>query len=180
MISSIEATQDFDLQKIGLGTSRFGTGGMRSKVAAAYMASEAGISTVICNGTRPGTLLSVVEGAEVGTRIHPHEEKLPGFKSWLRHAKPQRGRLQIDRGAAERLRSAGSSLLPVGIVDVDGEFSVGDAVDVYCGEDRIGKGISNYSSRELRRVIGLKTDAVREVLPDATDEVIHRDHFVLG
>jgi glutamate 5-kinase len=152
---------------------------MRSKVAAAEMASEAGIPAVICNGTKPGTLLGAAGGEPTGTRFAARPAKASSFKLWLKYAKPTRGRITVDEGAARVLRESGSSLLPVGIVEVDGEFEVGDAVEVTANGAVIGKGIVDYSSRELTRVKGLKSDQVRDRLPHAADEVIHRDRFVL-
>jgi glutamate 5-kinase len=165
--------------EIGDRTSVFGSGGMRSKVAAAEMASEAGIPAVICNGTRQGTLLAASAGEACGTRFAPGTGKTSSFKLWLKYAKPARGRLIVDTGAARVLRESGSSLLPVGIAAVEGSFEPGDAIDVAGDGETIGKGISEYSSRELQRVIGKKSDEVRELLPHAADEVVHRDRFVL-
>lgn len=165
--------------QIGDRTSAFGSGGMRSKVAAAEMASEAGIPAVICNGTVEGTLATAAAGQQVGTAFAAQEGRDSSFKLWLKYAKPAKGRLLVDAGAARVLRERGSSLLPVGIAGVEGGFEAGDAVDVASDGAVIGKGISEYSSRELARVIGLQSEAVRELLPHAADEVIHRDRFVL-
>jgi glutamate 5-kinase len=165
--------------EIGNRTSVFGSGGMRSKVAAAEMASEAGIPTVICNGTKRGTLLLAAAGEACGTRFAPGEGRTSSFKLWLKYAKPARGRLIVDAGAARVLRERGSSLLPVGIAAVEGSFEAGDAIDVSSDGETIGKGITDYSSRELQRVIGMKSAQVRELLPHAADEVVHRDRFVL-
>jgi glutamate 5-kinase len=176
-----EVTDFGELEGLEIGdrTSAFGSGGMRSKVAAAEMASEAGIPATICNGTAAGTLTAVVGGEAVGTRFAPREGRESSFKLWLKHAKPVRGRLTVDDGAARVLRENGSSLLPVGIVAVDGSFEVGDAVEVALGGSVIGKGIVECSSAELARVLGMKSAQVRELLPHAADEVIHRDRFVL-
>ena len=165
--------------EIGDGTSPFGLGGMRSKVAAAEMAGASGIETVICDGTAEGSLASAVSGEKVGTRFTPHAEPDSGFKLWLRYAKPAKGRILVDEGAAKRLRESGSSLLPVGIVAVEGEFIAGDAVEVVAGERVIGKGISSWSAAELSAVTGMRTDQVTERFPDASAEAIHRDRFVL-
>jgi glutamate 5-kinase len=165
--------------EIGDRTSAFGSGGMRSKVAAAEMASEAGIPTVICDGTAPGTLAAAASGSPVGTRFAPRAGRAPSFKLWLKYAKPAHGRLAVDAGAARVLREHGSSLLPVGIVGVEGDFAAGDAVEVAADGAVIGKGIVDYASRELAQVIGMKSAEVRELLPHAADEVIHRDRFVL-
>ncbi len=92
----------------------------------------------------------------------------------------------VDAGAARALRGGSASLLPVGITEVRGEFDAGDAVEVIepevgpSGRRRaLAKGICSYSSEELRRVIGMKSEAVREVLPRGTDEAVHRDYLVL-
>ena len=86
---------------------------------------------------------------------------MSSFKLWLRYAKPTHGRLLVDEGAERALRERGTSLLPVGVVDVEGEFEAGDAVEVRCDGRAVGKGIVNYSAAELRRIKGMKTDAVR-------------------
>lgn len=179
LISEVGDFAELDGLEIGDRTSAFGSGGMRSKVAAAEMASEAGIPAVICNGTVPGTLAAAAAGEAGGTRFAPQRGKASSFKLWLKYAKPSRGEIVVDEGAARVLREQGSSLLPVGVVGVTGAFEAGDAVDVAAGGRAIGKGIADYSARELERVVGMKTDEVRAVLPHATDEVIHRDRFVL-
>jgi glutamate 5-kinase len=178
----IEEVADFSqLESLEIGdrTSVFGSGGMRSKVAAAEMASEAGIPAVICNGTRDGTLRATAAGEPCGTRFAAGEGRTSSFKLWLKYAKTARGRLIVDAGAARVLREHGSSLLPVGVVAVEGDFEAGDAIDVASDGETIGKGIADYSARELRRVIGMQSAQVRELLPHAADEVIHRDRFVL-
>jgi glutamate 5-kinase len=179
----VESVEDFselhDMAQIGDRTSAFGLGGMRSKVAAAEMASEAGIPATICNGTVAGTLARAAAGEAAGTRFAAQGGKAPSFKLWLKYAKPAHGRLLVDEGAARVLRESGSSLLPVGIVGVEGEFEAGDAVEVAVDGAVVGKGIVDYSAAELGRVKGMKSAEVRELLPHAADEVIHRDRFVL-
>ncbi|HET6570360.1 MAG TPA: glutamate 5-kinase [Solirubrobacterales bacterium] len=178
----IDVVEDFGRlagMKIGDRTSAFGSGGMRSKVAAAEMAAESGIPATICNGTTAGSLLAAARGEATGTRFAAQVGKASSFKLWLKYAKPTRGRLTVDDGAARVLRERGSSLLPVGIVAVDGSFEVGDAVEVAANGSVLGKGIVDYSAVEIDRVIGMKSEQVRELLPHAGDEVIHRDRFVL-
>jgi glutamate 5-kinase len=85
----------------------------------------------------------------------------------------------VDEGAARALKEGGTSLLPVGIIDVSGEFDAGDAVEIAHDGHTVGKGICNYSAKELRQVRGLKSAAVRDLLPRATEEAVHRDYFVL-
>ena len=178
-IAEVEDFAELAAMQIGDRTSAFGSGGMRSKVAAAEMASESGIRATICNGTVAGTLLGAAAGEPVGTRFRSQPTRAPSFKLWLKYAKPAKGTVRVDAGAARVLREQGSSLLPVGIVAAEGEFGAGDAVDVAADGETIGKGICEYSARELARVKGLKSEQVRELLPHAADEVIHRDRFVL-
>ena len=162
-------------------TSPLGSGGMRSKVVAAEMATAAGIPATICNGLSGTALTAALAGEAVGTRFPARAARYSSFKLWLRYAKPSHGRVVVDAGAARALREGGTSLLPVGIVDVDGSFGAGDAVDVADGGGvLIGKGICNYSATELRRIRGMKSADVREVLPRATEEAVHRDYFVLA
>ena len=179
LIAEVEDFSRLSDLEIGDRTSAFGSGGMRSKVAAAEMASEAGIPAAICNGTSKDTLTAAAIGEAIGTRFAAQATKASSFKLWLKYAKPAHGQLTVDGGAARVLREHGSSLLPVGIVAVDGSFDAGDAVEVTADGSVIGKGIVDYSANELSQVIGLKTEQVRELLPQAADEVIHRDRFVL-
>jgi glutamate 5-kinase len=179
LIGAVEDFAELEGMEIGDRTSAFGSGGMRSKVAAAEMAAQSGIPVVICNGTKAGTLSDAAVGKPIGTHFAAQAAKASSFKLWLKYAKPAMGRITVDDGAARVLRERGSSLLPVGIVAVDGDFKAGDAVEVAADGDVLGKGVVDYSSQELSRVTGLKSAQVRELLPHAADEVIHRDRFVL-
>jgi glutamate 5-kinase len=176
-VTDFEALADL---QIGHATSPLGSGGMRSKVVAAEMATAGGIQTVICSGSREGALGAALDGEPEGTLFAARDARYSSFKLWLKYAKPSHGTVVVDDGAAGALRDGGTSLLPVGIVDVRGSFGAGDAVVVAHGVTVIGKGICNYAAGELARVKGMKSAAVREVLPRATDEAIHRDYFVLG
>jgi glutamate 5-kinase len=165
---------------IGHAGTPLGSGGMRSKVVAAEMATAAGIEVVITSGLRPGTIAAAARGEAEGTRFPPGKSKYSSFKLWLKYAKPTQGTIVVDEGAAKALREGGTSLLPVGIVDVRGAFDAGDAVEVVDGAGAIGKGICNYSAGELRRIKGMKSSQVRELIPRATEEAVHRDYFVLA
>ena len=115
LVSEVEDFAALREMDIGDRTSVFGSGGMRSKVAAAEMAGEAGIPAVICNGTVAGTLAAAAAGEAIGTRFAARQGKASSFKLWLKYAKPARGRVSVDEGAARVLRERGSSLLPVGV-----------------------------------------------------------------
>lgn len=180
----IAEVSDFDQlareARIGHSPSALGSGGMRSKVVAAEMATAAGIPTVICNGLRPDALATVLAGGVgEGTRFPARQLGFSSFKLWLRYAKPARGMLHVDAGAARALREGGTSLLPVGITAVEGAFRGGDAVTVVDGEGgALGRGIVNYDAKDLARIIGMKSAQAREVLPRGAEEAIHRDYFV--
>jgi glutamate 5-kinase len=165
--------------QIGVSASPIGSGGMRSKVVAAEMATAAGIPVTITSGVERSAVAAALAGEPSGTRFRPQEGRVSSFKLWLKYAKPTHGRLLVDEGAERALRERGTSLLPVGVVEVEGEFEAGDAVEVRCDGRAVGKGIVGYSAAELRRIKGMKTDAVRELLPRATEEAVHRDYFVL-
>jgi glutamate 5-kinase len=171
--------------EIGHTTSPLGSGGMRSKVVAADMATAAGIVTTICNGVRPQALPAVLAGEREGTRFAAREARYSSFKLWLKYAKPSRGTLLVDAGAARAVREGSASLLPVGVVEVLGAFEAGDAVEIVqaasaqAGRHPLGKGICNYSAQELRQVQGMKSAVAREVLPRASEEAVHRDYLVV-
>jgi glutamate 5-kinase len=180
LVSEVTEFEQLDELRIGHASSPLGSGGMRSKVVAAEMATAAGIPTVIAGGHVPGALVAAAQGEQVGTRFAARPGRYSSFKLWLRYAKPTRGRVLVDAGAARALREGGTSLLPVGIVEVSGEFDAGDAVEIAHDGELVGKGICNYSAGELRRVRGLKSADVRQRMPRATDEAVHRDYFVLA
>jgi len=181
LVAEVEDFEQVRALQVGHETSPLGSGGMRSKVVAAEMATAAGIPVVIGSGLAAGTLPRAWTGERVGTRFAPQPGRTSSFKLWLKYAKPSRGELVVDAGAARALREGGTSLLPVGVVEVAGAFDAGDAVEIRsAAAEPVGKGISNYSAGELRRVMGLKSTEVRAVLPRATDEAVHRDYFVLA
>lgn len=182
LVAEITDLAQLEALQIGHDTSALGSGGMRSKVVAAEMATAAGIGTTICSGIRPGALEAVLDGTGAGTRFPAREAKYSSFKLWLRYAKPTRGTVVVDDGAARALREGGTSLLPVGVVEVRGTFDAGDAVDVVAraGGTLVGKGIASFSATELRQVQGLKSTAVREHLGGGAEEAVHRDYFVLA
>jgi glutamate 5-kinase len=180
LVSRIDDIEQLDALRITQSTSVLGSGGMRSKVVAAEMATAAGIPTVIANGQNAGTIDAAARGDQIGTIFSARPDRVSSFKLWLKYAKPARGYVEVDGGAARALREGGTSLLPVGVVGVRGSFEVGDAIEITFGDEQVGKGISNYSADELLRVRGLKSAEVRSLLPLASDEAVHRDYFVLA
>jgi glutamate 5-kinase len=180
LVTDVADPRELESLDIGAGTTVMGSGGMRSKVVAAEMATAAGIPTVIGSGFEPGLLARAWSGEPGGTRFAPQSVRQSSFKLWLKYAKPSHGVVAVDAGAARALREGGTSLLPVGIVGVEGEFDAGDAVSVRVEGVVVGKGIASYSAEELRLVMGRKSAEIREILPRATEEAVHRDYFVLA
>ncbi len=152
----------------------FGSGGVATKVAAARMAAWSGIPTVIASSKEPDVVSRVVAGEALGTWVQPGERRLAARKLWIAFGQPSEGRVTIDRGAVTALLQRGASLLPVGVVAVEGTFDRGSAVEVLDPEGRtIAKGLTRLSSGEIGAFRGKRTD------DDVPDEVIHRDDLVV-
>ncbi len=165
----------------GAGTS-VGTGGMYSKLVAAEKAMNYGIKVSIINGRKKGLLKKLLlEGSPMGTTFFPAQKRLTSRKGWIAFGLRAKGEIVIDRGAVTALKEKGKSLLPSGIKELKGEFNSGDAV--YCVDEkglRIAKGLTNYSSEELKKIKGLRTSEIEKTLGyKYADEVIHRDNLVL-
>jgi glutamate 5-kinase len=154
---------------VGRAGSAWGSGGMRSKLVAAEMASTGGVSAVIASGRRPGALRDAAMGAPGGTRFPADPRPLSSYKLWIRYGKPVRGRLQVDAGARTALVDAGTSLLAVGLTGVEGSFGAGDAVEIAHDDTPFAVGLSRYAAAELRRLAGVR----------GVDEAVHRDNLVL-
>ena len=158
-----------------------GTGGMLSKVQAARKTTAAGIPMVITNGGTRNVLLRLFDGEYLGTFFVPKTERLASRKCWIAFTLKPKGLLRIDEGAANAVLNRGKSLLPSGIVDVEGEFGVGDPVKFAAdGQEAFGTGLVNYSSSDIRKIMGLKSSRIQELLGyKPYDEVIHRDNLAI-
>jgi glutamate 5-kinase len=162
-------------------TSEGGTGGMGSKIQTAHRLAGYGVATAVIGGERPENLLRLMDGEEVGTLFFPRRNRQASRKHWIAHAARTRGRLVVDTGAATALMEKGKSLLPSGIVGVEGPFSAGDAVSCLDRNGReLAKGLVNYSSQEIEKIKGHKTVEIARILGyKGYDEVIHRDNLVI-
>lgn len=178
LIHRVEEPGDLECVHIGA-TGQLGSGGMGSKVNSARIATSGGVETVIARGSRGGVLKDCLADEDVGTRFSAHPLGLPDYKLWLLYGKPVQGRVVIDAGAVKALRGTGS-LLPVGVIGVEGDFVAGDAVIVVdeAGVE-LAKGVTTYSRKDLDRAKGLQSGRVAELLPQASPEAIHRDYMVL-
>ncbi len=158
--------------------SKYGSGGMRSKLEASRIAVSHGIPVVIAP-KRKNIIKSILEGENIGSFIYPCKTKINSKKkSWLKLLSEPKGRIIIDKGAEEALKK-GKSLLPAGIKDVEGIFTKKDVVAILNEEGNIiGKGIVNYSKEEIKKIKGLKSKDIEKILGRFT-EVIHRDDLTL-
>ena len=161
--------------------SVLGTGGMRSKIRAARLATAAGESVIMANGTQPGILDAIFAGEQVGTLFLPHGTTVPAWKRWVGYTARPKGHLLVDAGARQAVQHKGRSLLPIGIVSVHGAFGKGDVVSL-CDPEGIefARGLTNYAAADIGRILGLRTEQIAEVLgavPYA--EVVHRDNLVV-
>jgi glutamate 5-kinase len=158
-----------------------GTGGMLSKIKAARKVTASGIPMVIAKGYRSDILIQLAAGEPIGTYFVPRDHKLKRKKCWIGYTVNPQGTLRVDAGAANALLNNGKSLLPSGIVEVQGQFAVGAAVAVVTDTGRlIGNGLVNYNAEEIRAIMGLKTSQIKTCLGQKTyDEVIHRDNLAI-
>ncbi|UCE79522.1 MAG: glutamate 5-kinase [Nitrospiraceae bacterium] len=171
-----------DVEKMaGESKTLVGTGGMYSKVLAAKKATHHGIGVHIISGKKPGLLKGLIDGDKAGTYFEPKKQGLSHRKSWIAYSSRSKGSIAIDSGAVKALRKMGKSLLPSGIVSVEGSFEVGDAV--YCLDPegkRVAKGLMNYSSSDIKKIKGHKTSEIEAILGyKYSDEAIHRDNLVI-
>jgi len=156
-------------------------GGMESKLEVAKRAMKNGISTVVLNGKDKQSIEKLFSGEIVGTLFLAAESKKSFKKNWMANLTDPHGNLLVDAGAFTALKNGGKSLLPTGIREVEGSFKAGDSVKISLRDGKIfARGIVNYSSDELRKIIGKKTADIVEILGyKHTDEVVHRDNLVL-
>lgn len=164
----------------GAGSS-IGTGGMYTKIQAASIATSSGVDMVIASGSEDGVLRRICQGEDVGTWFTAKDSNLHTKKRWLLSGSKAQGSLIVDGGCRNALVEHGSSLLPVGIAAVEGEFHEGDIVNVMYEGLVIAKGIVNYNSESVEAIKRHKTDDIEKILghEGVYEEVIHRDNLVV-
>jgi glutamate 5-kinase len=173
----VEIDQHLEQLAGGAG-SAVGSGGMASKVAAAKMATWSGVETVIADAARPGVLAAAVAGEPgVGTVFRPRPHRLSARKLWIAFALGASGRLTVDQGAQDALAEGGRSLLPAGVVAIEGRFDPDDAVEIVGPDGKVfAKGLVRLRSERSPEWIGRRTDQLPE---DMSHLAVHRDDLVL-
>ena len=173
---------DPGLEKMAGGAgSHIGSGGMITKVRAAKRAAHSGAHTIIASGREPRVLLRLADGEMIGSQLVAETMTLAARKQWLADHLQVRGRLMLDAGAARALTRDGKSLLPIGVVDLAGEFERGEAVSCVDPDGReIARGLVNYNAIETRRILRAPTYEIEARLGYIDEpELIHRDNLVL-
>ncbi len=181
LLTEVETITPEIEQAAGLPTSDVGSGGMATKVQAAKSAGLMGIPTIIVSGRQPDIIRRALGGDQVGTFFLPDKDRLAARKHWLRYTLKPKGSITVDEGAMQAIIKRGKSLLPSGIVKVEGHFEYGDAVSLQgLNGKEIGRGLSNYTLDELRKIQGHHTKDIEALLGyKYYDEVVHRDNLVL-
>ncbi|MBT9149218.1 MAG: glutamate 5-kinase [Dehalococcoidia bacterium] len=157
-----------------------GVGGMATKIEAARLATSSGTAVVITSGQEPRVILRLVEGEALGTFFSPVTTGIESRKRWMLSL-PVKGRIAIDAGAKTALQKRNKSLLPAGVVRVEGRFERGDVVAIIDSQDlSLATGISNYSSADIAQIKGCRSDSIQGILCyEYGDEVVHRDNLVV-
>ncbi|MEJ2198430.1 MAG: glutamate 5-kinase, partial [Desulfuromonadales bacterium] len=182
MISEVERITPEIEAMAGLEETLLGTGGMTTKLKAAKRATLFGAGTAIINGLTPHNLLYLFDGHELGTYFLPARDPMAARKHWIAFTKKPKGKLILDDGAHNAVAERGKSLLPSGIRQLDGTFERGDAVRLCdLNGKEFAKGVTNYNSAELIRIIGKNTREILQILGyQYGDEVVHRDNLVIS
>ncbi|MGE4385164.1 MAG: glutamate 5-kinase [Endomicrobiaceae bacterium] len=175
-----------DLLKVATpdSSSGKGAGGMKTKLIAAKIAASSGVKTFILNGTKLGLVSEAVAGNSVGTEVLP-DRKLQSRKSWIAFGKKTKGCVIIDSNASVALKNKGKSLLASGIVSAAGKFNRGDTISIAVADSKkinceIARGLSNYNSSDLIKIIGKTSSEIKQQHPDiACEEVVHKDNLAL-
>ena len=164
---------------VGSGIAR---GGMITKILAAKRAARSGAHTVIASGREPDVLARLARGERIGTQLTASMPVLTARKQWLADHLQLKGRVVVDDGAARALRAGGKSLLPIGVIEVQGEFARGDVIACVDRDGReIARGLVNYASNEARLIARKPTSEIESILGFIEEpELIHRDNLVLS
>ena len=179
LVSSAEFNQ---LQvEAGTAGSQWGTGGMATKLAAARIATSTGVKTVITQGQKPQNIIQILNGEPLGTQFEPQPKTDNARKRWITYGLIPMGKLYLDAGAVKAIANSGKSLLPAGIIQVEGDFSASDAVEICDATGKeIARGLVNYSSAEIDKLKGHHSAKINSILGyNGIDTVVHRNNLVI-
>lgn len=178
IINKVEDVTD-EIMRMASGVSDGGRGGMKTKLEAARLVTRSGGKVLITNGKTPHIIKDTFEGNFIGTMFFPANESLSGKKRWIGYATNIIGKIVVNHGAKKAVLEKGSSLLPIGVVEVINEFKRGEVISILDeNKEEIARGITNYSSEECKKIMGQHSDNILEILGSKTyDEVVVRDNI---
>ncbi len=162
-------------------SSKYGIGGMETKLLAAKIVTSSGIILTIANGRTDNVLTKILSGEKVGTKFLPNTQTLSAKERWIAFGLRVKGKIVIDNGAVKAVKELNKSLLPTGVIKVSGDFNPGDMVSIETIDGKeVARGIVNYSSQDLVKIKGVKTSDIRKILGyNNSDEVIHCDKLAI-
>jgi glutamate 5-kinase len=179
-VGVIEHLNEEHVAMAGDAGSAFGTGGMGSKISAARVATTGGVSAAIISGKESGKLTRLLAGEDEGTLFLCGVDRWTRRKHWILEVLSPKGEIHVDAGAEQAIVGKGSSLLPVGVKAVSGRFDKGECVEIVGAEGVIARGLCNYTSEELKRIMGHASSDIESILGYRDfSAVIHRDNLVL-
>ncbi|MCD6539029.1 glutamate 5-kinase, partial [Candidatus Bathyarchaeota archaeon] len=169
-----------EIRRAAEGKSRFGRGGMKTKIQAAEIAMQSGIPLIIANSNRENVLLDILDGKHVGTLFKPYGRRLPSIKKWIAYGAGTKGQIKVNEGAKKAILR-GASLLAVGIEGVSGRFQIGEVVSIVGPDGKeFARGISNYASEEINLIKGMNTKQIEKTLGYIRQkEIVSRKRMVL-
>ena len=181
LITKVDIIDSHIMSLAGGAGSAVGTGGMITKLQAAQKCTQSGIQTLLVNGTKAASFSALAKGESPGTIFKAQANARSSARhDWLAHTSKVKGSLSIDEGAYNALFNNGASLLAAGIVNVSGNFNAGDSIEILHQSHTMAKGLVRYSSTELRRIVGCKSEQIKLILGyHHGEEVVHRDNLVL-
>lgn len=162
-------------------SSMRGTGGMLAKIEAAKIATASGVTLYIADGRKKGVIANILSSKGDFTRFLPKKIKISGRKRWIAFSTSGNGKIIVDKGACEAIKHKGKSLLPSGIIDVVGDFKIGDIISIVDEKyNEFSKGLVSYSASQIKKIRGCKTSEIERLLGcKECDEVVHRDNLVI-
>jgi len=173
---------DIEIERLASSTtSPQARGGMITKIQAAKLATSSGVDVITADGREPDVLVRISNGEDIGTLFPAQVGKMESKKRWMLSGLASKGKVMVNKGAALALEEQNKSLLPAGVIKVEGDFQRGDIVDILTGEGKhIGCGISNYSSADMAIIKGAHSDRILSLLGhDYGDEAIHKNNMVI-
>lgn len=181
LITDVERIDDRLLASAGDSSTGLGTGGMVTKLRAAETATRGGATVIIASGSLPDVLQRLASGEQIGTRFSPSISRPESRKRWLLAGYTASGRIIVDNGARQALIEHGSSLLPIGVTSVEGDFNRGDTIGIYTSKGReIARGLAGYHAADVRRIQGRHSRHIESILDyEYGDAVIHRNDLIL-